>query len=69
MTTNLPKLSAYKLSKVEEVEEGDRDGHVCAEVLNRPAVCGHCHSVSLRDDGCNEQVIRDLLTFGRRLAI
>jgi transposase len=55
--------------KVVRVEEADHDYHVYAEVQNPPGVCTACGSDRLIGHGRNEQVIRDLPTHGKRLAI
>jgi len=55
--------------KVQRVEEADHDYHVYAEVSNPPGVCTACGSDRLIGHGRNEQVIRDLPTHGKRLAI
>lgn len=62
-TLNLPDF------KVQRVEEVDHDYHVYAEVSNPSAVCTTCGSERLIGHGPNEQVIRDLPTHGKRLAI
>lgn len=55
--------------KVQRVEESDHDYHVYAEVSSPPGVCRTCGSDRLIGHGRNEQVIRDLPTHGKRLAI
>lgn len=60
---NLPDFT------VQRVEEGDHDYHVYAEASNPPGVCTACGSERLIGHGRNEQVIRDLPTHGKRLAI
>ena len=66
MPANILNLPGFK---VQRVEEGDHDYHVYAEVSNPPAVCTACGSDRLIGHGRNEQVIRDLPTHGKRLAI
>ena len=55
--------------KVQRVEETDHDYHVYTEVSNPPSFCTACGSDCLIGHGRNEQVIRDLPTLGKRLAI
>lgn len=55
--------------KVQRVEETDHNYHVYAEVSNSPSVCAACGSDRLIGHGRNVQVIRDLPTHGKRLAI
>jgi transposase len=66
MTMNLLNLPDFK---VQRVEESDHDYHVYAEASNTPRACGYCGSSRLIGHGRNEQVIRDLPTHGKRLAI
>ncbi len=66
MPANILNLPDFK---VQRVEEADRDHHVYAEVSNPPGVCTACGSDRLIGHGRNEQVIRDLPTHGKRLAI
>lgn len=66
MTMNLLNLPDFK---VQRVEESDHDYHVYAEASNTPSACNHCSSSRLIGHGRNEQVIRDLPTHGKRLAI
>lgn len=66
MPTNILNLPGFK---VQRVEEADRDYYVYAEVSNPPGVCTACGSDRLIGHGRNEQVIRDLPTHGKRLAI
>ena len=66
MATNLLNLADFKVQKV---EESDHDYHVYAEASNTPSACNHCSSRRLIGHGRNEQVIRDLPTHGKRLAI
>ncbi|MBE3062293.1 MAG: ISL3 family transposase [Cutibacterium acnes] len=66
MPTNILNLPDFK---VQRVEEDDHDYHVYAEVSNPPGVCTACGSDRLIGHGRNEQVIRDLPTHGKRLAI
>ena len=63
---NILNLPDYKVVRV---EEADHDYHVYAEVSNPPGVCTVCGSDRLIGHGRNEQVIRDLPTHGKRLAI
>lgn len=55
--------------RVKRVEKTDHDYHVYAEVSNPPSVCTACGSDRLIGHGRNVQVIRDLPTHGKRLAI
>ena len=66
MPANILNLSDFK---VQRVEEADHDYHVYAEVSNSPGVCTACGSDRLIGHGRNEQIIRDLPTHGKRLAI
>ncbi|WP_312265767.1 transposase family protein, partial [Neisseria sp.] len=66
MPANILNLPDFK---VQRVEEADHDYHVYAEVSNPPGVCTACGSDRLIGHGRNEQVIRDLPTHGKRLAI
>lgn len=66
MPANILNLPDFK---VRRVEESDHDYHVYAEVSNPPGVCTSCGSDRLIGHGRNEQVIRDLPTHGKRLAI
>lgn len=66
MTMNLLNLPDFK---VQRVEESDHDYHVYAEASNPPGGCNACGSVRVIGHGRNEQVIRDLPTHGKRLAI
>lgn len=66
MPTNILNLPAFT---VRRVEEADHDYHVYAEVSNPPSTCTTCGSDRLIGHGRNEQVIRDLPTHGKRLAI
>ncbi len=66
MPANILNLPAFKVQRVEEAEH---DYHVYAEVSNLPGVCTACGSDRLIGHGRNEQVIRDLPTHGKRLAI
>ena len=66
MPTNILNLPDFK---VQQVEEADHDYHVYAEVSNPPNTCTACNSDRLIGHGRNEQVIRDLPTHGKRLAI
>jgi transposase len=66
MPANILNLPDYKVVRVEET---DHDYHVYAEVSNPPGVCTACGSDRLIGHGRNEQVIRDLPTHGKRLAI
>jgi transposase len=66
MPTNILNLPDFK---VQRVEEADHDYHVYAEVSNPPGVCTGCGFDRLIGHGRYEQVIRDLPTHGKRLAI
>ncbi|WP_411887385.1 ISL3 family transposase [Hydrocarboniphaga effusa] len=66
MPANILNLPAFT---VQRVEESDHDYHVYAEVSNPPSTCATCNSDRLIGHGRNEQVIRDLPTHGKRLAI
>nr|WP_010400043.1 ISL3 family transposase [Paracoccus sp. TRP] len=66
MPANILNLPDFKVVRV---EEADHDYHVYAEVSNPPGVCTACGSDRLIGHGRNEQVIRDLPTHGKRLAI
>jgi transposase len=66
MTTNLLNIPGYKVARVVETEH---DHHVYADVSNPPSACTGCGSSHLIGHGRNEQVIRDLPTHGKRLAI
>lgn len=66
MPANILNLPDYK---VVWVEEADHDYHVYAEASNQPSSCTACGSDRLIGHGRNEQVIRDLPTHGKRLAI
>lgn len=66
MATNILNLPDFK---VRRVEEADHDYHVYAEVSNPPGVCTACGFDRLIGHGRNEQVIGDLPTHGKRLAI
>lgn len=52
-----------------QVEESDQDYHITAEVSNPPNTCLVCGSQSLAGHGRNEQMIRDLPSHGKRVAI
>lgn len=66
MPANILNLADFK---VQRVEETDHDYHVYAETSNAPSSCAVCGSDHLIGHGRNEQVIRDLPTHGKRLAI
>lgn len=66
MTTNLLNLSGYLVTNVDETEH---DYHVTAEVSNPPATCSSCGSDRLIGHGRTDQVIRDLPSHGKRVAI
>ncbi len=66
MPANILNLPDFK---VQRVEDADHDYHVYAEVSNPPGTCMACGSDRLIGHGRNEQVIRDLPTHGKRLAI
>jgi hypothetical protein len=54
---------------VQRVEEADDDYHVYAEVSNPPSICTACGSDRVIGHGRNEQVIRDMPTHGKRVAV
>lgn len=66
MPANILNLPDYTVVRV---EESDHDYHVYADTSNTPVVCAVCGSDRLSGHGRNEQVIRDLPTHGKRLAI
>ena len=66
MPTNILNLPDYKIVRV---EENDHDYHITAEISNAPTVCMACGSVRLIGHERNEQVIRDIPTHGKRVAI
>lgn len=66
MPANILNLPDYKVVRVEETEH---DYHITAEVSNPPKACPACHSETLRGHGRNEQVIRDMPTHGKRVAV
>jgi transposase len=66
MTTNLLNLTGYTVTAVQEAEH---DYHVTAEVSNPPSSCSACGSDRLIGHGRTDQVIRDLPTHGKRMAI
>jgi len=66
MPANILNLPQYQVLRV---EEADHDYHIYAEVSNSPLVCAVCGADRLIGHGRNEQVIRDLPTHGKRLAI
>lgn len=66
MPANILNLPDYKVVRVEETSH---DYHITAEISNPPAVCSHCGSDRLNGHGRNEQVIRDMPTHGKRVAI
>jgi transposase len=66
MPANILNLPDYK---VERVEENDHDYHITAEVSTPPSICVGCGSTRLIGHGRNEQVIRDIPTHGKRVAI
>lgn len=66
MTINILNIPDFKVQRVEEADHGY---HVYAEVWNPPSVCTACGSDRLIGHGRNEQFIRDLPTYGKRLAI
>lgn len=66
MPTNILNLPDYKVVRV---EENDHDYHITAEVSNPPAICVGCGSGRMIGHGRNEQVIRDMPTHGKRVAI
>lgn len=66
MPANILNLSDYKVVRV---EENAHDYHITAEVSNPPGACVGCGSVRLIGHGRNEQVISDMPTHGKRVAI
>ncbi len=66
MPTNILNLPDYRIVRV---EENDNDYHITAEISNAPTVCMACGSERLIGHGRNEQVIRDIPTHGKRVAI
>lgn len=66
MPANILNLPDYKVVRVEETSH---DYHITAETSNPPATCSHCGSDRLNGHGRNEQVIRDMPTHGKRVAI
>ncbi len=66
MPTNILNLPDYKVVRVEEI---DHDYHITAEASNPPKACVACGSERLIGHGRNEQVIRDMPTHGKRVAI
>jgi transposase len=66
MPANILNLADYKVVRV---EENDHDYHITAEVSNPPKACLGCGSQHLAGHGRNGQVIRDLPSHGKRVAI
>jgi transposase len=66
MPANILNLRDYKVVRVEET---DHDYHITAEVSNPPKTCTVCGSKRMAGHGRNEQVIRDLPSHGKRVAI
>jgi transposase len=66
MPANILNLPDYKVVRVEET---DHDYHITAEVSNPPKTCSVCDSARMAGHGRNEQVIRDLPSHGKRVAI
>ncbi|RMR16835.1 hypothetical protein ALP90_200185 [Pseudomonas amygdali pv. ulmi] len=66
MPINILNLPDYKVVRV---EENDHDYHITAEVFNPPTNCAGCDSDRLIGHGRNQQVIRDMPTHGKRVAI
>lgn len=66
MPANILNLPDYKVVRV---EESDHDYHITAEVSNPPKTCTGCGSTRMAGHGRNEQVIRDLPSHGKRVAI
>lgn len=66
MNANILNLPDYKVVRV---EESDHDYHITAEVSNPPKTCTGCGSTRMAGHGRNEQVIRDLPSHGKRVAI
>ena len=66
MPANILNLPDYKVVRVEET---DHDYHITAEASNPPKACFACSSPRMAGHGRNEQVIRDLPSHGKRVAI
>lgn len=66
MSANILNLPDFKVVRV---DENDHDYHVTAEVSNPPSSCSTCGSDRLIGHGRTDQVIRDLPTHGKRMAI
>lgn len=66
MSANILNLPDYKVVRVKET---DHDYHISAEVSNPPKTCMACGSMRMAGHGRNEQVIRDLPSHGKRVAI
>ncbi|NDP41067.1 MAG: ISL3 family transposase [Rhodoferax sp.] len=66
MPANILNLPDYKVVRV---DENDHDYHISAEASNPPTICSGCGSTRLIGHGRNEQVIRDMPTHGKRVAI
>jgi transposase len=66
MSPNILNIPAYKVLRVEETEY---DYYIRAELAQSPTHCPGCGHARLLRYGRNEQVIRDLPTHGKRLAI
>jgi len=66
MTTNLLNLPDCTVTAV---QEAGHDYHVTAEVSNPPSSCSACGSDRLIGHGRTDQLIRDLPTHGKRMAI
>ncbi len=63
---NILNLNEYKIVRV---DENDYDYHITAEVSSSTKICAVCGSDRLIGHGRNEQVIRDMPTHGKRVAI
>ncbi len=66
MPANILNLPDFKVIRVEET---DHDYHITAEVSNPPKACSVCGSTRMAGHGRNEQLIRDLPSHGKRVAI
>lgn len=66
MPANILNLPDYKVVRI---EENTHDYHISAEVSLSATTCVVCNSERLIGHGRNEQVIRDIPTHGKRVAI
>jgi transposase len=66
MPANILNLPDYKVVRI---KENTHDYHVSAEVSLSATTCAACNSERLIGHGRNEQVIRDIPTRGKRVAI